>query len=63
MTRAVPVRLQDFKVTKDGDLVYFALLADVEPINDNGALKNEAWKYAMTKELVAIKRNNTWQLV
>jgi len=44
-------------------LVHFALLADVEPIKHNEALKNEAWKPAMTKELVAIQRNKSWKLV
>jgi len=55
--------IADSEVIEDGDLVHFALLADVEPINHNEALKNKARKSVMTEELEAIERNNTWKLV
>lgn len=61
--RMPPARLQDCEVTvdnevtKDGDFVHFALLADVEPINHHETLKN-----ALMEELEAIERNHTWGL-
>ena len=68
-TRVASARLQDYEViadsevTEDGDLVHFALLEDVEPINHNEDSKNEAWKSAMIEELAALEMNNTWKLV
>lgn len=65
----LPSRLQDYEVVDDdevmldGDLVHFALLAGVEPINYNKALKDKKWKASMVEELQAVKRNNTWELV
>ncbi|XP_050896665.1 uncharacterized protein LOC127103453 [Lathyrus oleraceus] len=69
ITRVLPARLQyyevvgDDEVTPDGNLVHFALLIGVEPINYNEALKNKNWKATMIEELQAIERNNTWELV
>lgn len=53
----------DDEVTTYGELVHFALLTSVEPINFSEALKNKQWKSSMVKELQAIERNNTWELV
>ena len=61
-------RLSDFVVQtndaiiSEGELVHYALLADVEPIGYVEALKEEVWKKAMLEELAAIERNNTWKL-
>ncbi|XP_050875176.1 uncharacterized protein LOC127078793 [Lathyrus oleraceus] len=68
-TRARPTRLQDYKVTdddkvtRDGELVHFALLADGESINYSEALNDKKWKSSMVEELQAIKRNNIWELI
>ena len=46
-TRVLPTRLQDYEVvsddevTKDRELVHFALLAGAEPINYSKTLKNK----------------------
>lgn len=64
-TRARPIRLQyyevigDDEVTPDGELVHFALLAGVEPINPREALNDKKWKSSMVEELQAIEINNT----
>ena len=64
-TRVRPIRLQDYEVTgddeviPDGELVHFSLLAGVEPINYSEALKIKQWKSPMFEELQAIERNNT----
>jgi hypothetical protein len=50
-------------ITEDGNLFDFSLLADVEPINGNEALKNEAWKVTITEELTAIGNDNTRKLI
>jgi len=44
----------------EGDLVHFALLVEVEPINHLEALKQYLWKKAMVEELQAIDKNHTW---
>lgn len=47
------VRLQnceeiaDNEVTKDGNIVHFSLLEDIEPIKHNKSLKNEVNKATM----------------
>ncbi|XP_058746106.1 uncharacterized protein LOC131618977 [Vicia villosa] len=52
-TRILPARLQEYevtgddKVTSDGELVHFSLLAGDEPINYNEALKSQQWKLAI----------------
>jgi len=62
-------RLSDFKVytddaiTSKGELVYYTLLVDAEPVGYVEALKEEVRKKAMLEELAAIERNNTWKLV
>lgn len=50
-------------VTKEGELVHFALLVDAKPISHEEALQEHVWKNTMLAELNAIERNNTWELV
>jgi len=53
--------LHGSEATTEGNyLMHFALLEDVEPINHEDALKEDAWKQVMIEELKSIKRNNTW---
>lgn len=44
-------------------MVYLSLLADVEPISFDQAIKEARWKKAMMEELNSIEKNQTWQLV
>lgn len=37
----------DNVVTDDGDLIHFALLADIEPVDFKEAAKEQTWKQAM----------------
>jgi hypothetical protein len=66
--RAPSQRLQGYEVYRDdvinteGDLVHFALFVDSEPVNFEEAIASEVWKKAMTDEIEAIERNNTWYL-
>lgn len=59
-TKIFPARLEDCdvitcnKVTEDGDLIHFSLLADAKPINHNETLKSEAWNNVMVEELTTI---------
>ena len=53
--------LHGSEATTEGNLMHFAQLEDVEPINHEDSLKEDAWKQVMIEELKAIKRNNTWQ--
>ena len=53
----------DIEVTKEGELVHFALLGGVEPISYEEALQEHIWKNAMLEELIFIERNNIWELV
>ena len=53
----------DEAITSEGELVHYALVADVEQIGYVEALKEEVRKKAMLEELAAIERNNTWKLV
>jgi len=46
----------------EGDLIHFALLADIEPIDYKEAMKEQAWKNAMIEKLKAIERNHNWEL-
>jgi len=41
----------DNAVTDEGDLMHFALLVEVEPVNYQEALGQELWRQAMMKEL------------
>jgi len=63
-----PVHLQDCEVNLDdevddnGDLVHFAFLTDSELVRLVDAIQHPKWKEAMNEELMAIEKNNTWQL-
>ena len=63
------VHLQDCKVNLDdevddnGDLVHFAFLADSELMRLADAIQHSKWQEAMNEELMAIEKNNTWQLI
>jgi len=63
-----PVHLQDCEVNFDdevndnGDLVHFAFLADSKPVRLADAIQHPKWQEAMKEELMAIEKNNTWQL-
>ena len=63
-----PVHLQDCEVNLDdevddnGDLVHFSFLADLEPVRLADAIQHPKWQEAVNEELMAIKKNNTWQL-
>lgn len=50
-------------ISDECELVHFALMANVEPVNDKEALKSVVWKKAMIDELRSIKKNHTWELV
>ena len=62
------VHLQDCEVNLDddvddnGDLVHFAFLADSKPVRLANAIQHPKWQEAMNEELMAIEKNNTWQL-
>jgi len=64
-----PSRLRDYErfpdqaVTNEGDFVQLAMLAEVEPVSFEEALKQNHWKKAMIKELDSIEKNDTWRLV
>ena len=49
-------------ITADGDFVHMALLAEMEPIGVEEALKHSHWVEAMEEELRSIERNKTWSL-
>lgn len=53
----------DNVVTSEGDLVHMALVADVEPIHFEEAIKNPKWVIAMMEELKSIEKNETWELM
>ena len=63
-----PVHLQDYEVNVDdevddnGALVHFAFLTDSEPVRLVDAIQHPKWQEAMNEELMAIEKNNTWQL-
>ncbi|GKV47387.1 hypothetical protein SLEP1_g54294 [Rubroshorea leprosula] len=66
--RQPPVTLQDYEVTSDdaidddGNLVHFAMFADLEPIFFEEAIQDPKWVNAMLEEMKAIEKNNTWEL-
>lgn len=53
----------DSDVIAEGELIHFALLVAVEPLNHEEAMKDEKWVKAMKEELRAIENNETWVLV
>ena len=63
-----PVHHQDYKVNLDdevddnGDLVHFSFLADSELMRLADVIQHPKWQEAMNEELMAIEKNNAWQL-
>ncbi|GKV14655.1 hypothetical protein SLEP1_g25495 [Rubroshorea leprosula] len=66
--RQPPVTLQDYEVTSDdasdddGNLVHFAMFADLEPVFFEEAIQDPKWVNATLEEMKAIEKNNTWEL-
>ena len=56
-------RFPNQAVTNEGDIVELAMLADVEPVSFEQALKQNHWKKAMIEELDSTEKNDTWRLV
>ena len=50
-------------MTKEGDFIHMALMEYVKPINHHNSLMSNAWKKPMKEELIAIERNDTWELI
>ncbi|CAJ2632851.1 unnamed protein product [Trifolium pratense] len=64
----IPRRLADCEMVPDnvvdneGDIVHYAMLADIEPLDVKSALKSKVWLEAMIDELKSIEKNKTWDL-
>lgn len=62
-------RLRDFEVFQDdaidaeGDIIHFAMFANIDPSSYGEAAEKEVWRNAMKEEMVSIERNGTWDLV
>ncbi|WVZ09086.1 hypothetical protein V8G54_022432 [Vigna mungo] len=54
---------RDNEITDTGDLVHHALLAGIESITWEQAIKDYKWREAMVEELTSIEKNRTWTLV
>lgn len=46
-----------------GELVDYALYANIEPYNVAETLKDSKWMKMMSEEMKSIEVNNTWSLV
>lgn len=63
-----PITLRDFEVISDnaidadGNYVHYAMFADCEPTTFEEANRDSKWVNAMTEEINAIERNDTWEL-
>ncbi|KAA0057473.1 retrovirus-related Pol polyprotein from transposon TNT 1-94 [Cucumis melo var. makuwa] len=59
--------MEDYLITGmdqfDDPVVYFALFANWDPVTFEEAFKKPKWQEAMNDEIVAIERNNTWELI
>ncbi|KAE9588330.1 putative RNA-directed DNA polymerase [Lupinus albus] len=53
----------DTEITAEGDFVHMALLADMEPVCFDQAIKEECWINAMKEEIHSIEKNGTWELI
>lgn len=58
--------MSDFEVTEnyqsEDSLTYFALFPYCDPTTFDVDVKEQKWKKAMDEEIVAIEKNNTWEL-
>ncbi|XP_019465092.1 PREDICTED: uncharacterized protein LOC109363293 [Lupinus angustifolius] len=67
-TRQLPPRLRDYEllddsaITQEGDFVHMALLAEMEPVSFDQAIKEQCWIEAMKEEINSIEKNATWEL-
>ncbi|GAU25767.1 hypothetical protein TSUD_222240 [Trifolium subterraneum] len=52
----------DNVVDNEGNIVYYAMLVDTEPLNVKSALKSKVWLEAMIDELKSIEKNKTWDM-
>ncbi|RDX78418.1 hypothetical protein CR513_41314, partial [Mucuna pruriens] len=53
---------QDLAVNSEGELIHFALIAKVEPVEFDKIETEEKWLKAMTEEINFIKKNQTSEL-
>ncbi|GAU17358.1 hypothetical protein TSUD_232340 [Trifolium subterraneum] len=64
-TTQIPRRLADCDMVPDnvvdneGNIVHYAMLADIEPLDVKSALKSKVWLEAMIDELKSIEKNRT----
>ncbi|RDX81141.1 hypothetical protein CR513_38214, partial [Mucuna pruriens] len=58
-----PSLFQDSVVKPEGELVHFALIAEVGLVEFDKAVTEEKWLKAMKEEINSIKKNLTWELV
>ncbi|GAU47337.1 hypothetical protein TSUD_101250, partial [Trifolium subterraneum] len=47
-------------VDNEGNIVYYAMFADTEPLDVKSALKSKVWLEAMIDDLNSIEKNKTW---
>ena len=50
---------QDSLVNSEGELMHFACIAEVEPVEFEKAITNEKWLKTMKEEINSIERNQT----
>ncbi|RDY14482.1 Copia protein, partial [Mucuna pruriens] len=68
-TRQPPERFEDytsipnFEVIEEGDMMHLVLLAEIESMSFEQAIREPEWKVVMKEELRAIKKNRMWELV
>jgi hypothetical protein len=55
--------LPDTAMNDEGELIHFAFLPDVEPLNYKEAMQIGVWKKTMIEEIKAIEKNNIWKSV
>lgn len=66
--RQPPRRLVEFdlatnsEVNEEGDLIHFAMMADMEQVDFKDALKVKEWNNVTVEKLNSIDKNRTWTL-
>lgn len=55
--------LRNNAFNNEGELIHFALLDVVEPINHDEGIKSKVWREAKMEELKPIDKNHTWEMV
>lgn len=65
--RRRPPWMSDYEVIgidqSEDPLIHFALYADCDPVSYEEAAQQSKWRKAMDDEIVAIEKNDTWELV